>query len=158
MMPERIQFDDLSNYSHMIAPYSLEGVKNVGWLDLASSIPLGGVAAETLRKLKEIITGNGIFDPIVEPIREAPFCHVCGELDLRDSKGRCLVNSELWIPAGETIYASPIAILHYIEVHNYRPPQEYIDAIDALDICEIFMGNDIYLEKLEESGWVDRKR
>jgi hypothetical protein len=153
-MSELNQFDDLTNYSHMIAPFRLKGVINVGWLKLESSIPLGGVAVETLRKLKEIVTGNGIFNAIVEPIRESPCCPICGELDLRDAKGRYLANSELWIPAGEVIYASPISILHYIEVHNYRPPQEYIEAIEALDMYDMFIAHDVYLEKLEESGWV----
>jgi hypothetical protein len=157
-MSNLMQFDDLTNYSYMIDPYSLKGVKNVGWLNLASSIPLGGVSVEMLSKLKEIVTGNGIFNPIVEPIRESPLCQTCGDLDLRNAKGQRLANSELWIPAGETIYASPIAILHYIEVHNYRPPNEYIEAIDAVDVCELFIAHEIYLEKLEECGWVDRAR
>lgn len=155
-MQEQVQFDDLTNYSYRIAPFSLKGVKNVGWLKLDSPIPLGGVAVDTLRKLKEIITGNGIFNAIVEPIRESPVCPICGELNLRDTKGRYLANAELWIPAGEMIYASPISIVHYIEVHNYRPPQEYIEAIDALDILEMFMANDVYQEKLEESAWIGR--
>lgn len=155
-MSELIQFDDLSNYTHLIAPYFLKGVKNVGWLNFASTIPLGGVSFEILLKLKQIVTGNGIFNAIVEPIRESPSCQICGELELRDSSGKWLPNSELWIPGVETIYVSPISILHYIEVHNYRPPNEYIAAIEELDITELFIAREIYTEKLKECGWIDR--
>lgn len=153
-MQEPDQFEDLTNYSYRIAPCILKSVKNVGWLKMDSEIPIGGLERKTLRKLKEIITGNGIFNAIVEPIRESPCCPICGELDLHDALGRHLANSELWIPAGELIYASPISILHYIEVHNYKPPQEYIEAIDALELYDMFRAHEVYLEKLEESGWV----
>jgi hypothetical protein len=68
------------------------------------------------------------------------------------------VGAELWIPAFETIYAAPITILHFIEVHHYLPPAEYIAAVDALDLSLPFVADEIYRAKLKESGWFDRAR
>lgn len=114
--------------------------------------------AATLWKLKRIAGGLDGFQPLVEPIRESPSCQICGKLDLIDGQGRLLPNSELWIPAGRIVYASPIAILHYVEVHNYRPPAEYVEAVDALEIGTPFIADDIYRMKLRESGWFNRAR
>ncbi|WP_156116651.1 hypothetical protein [Massilia sp. 9096] len=157
-MSELIQFDDLTNYSHQIAPFTLAGVKNVGWLDIESAFPRGGVPPATLQKLRSIVGGLDGFQPLVEPIRESPTCQICGALNLADATGKLLPSAELWIPAGETIYAAPIAILHYIEVHNYRPPTEYIEAIDALKIGTSFTADEVYRAKLMESGWFNRVR
>lgn len=152
-MSELIYFDDLTSYSHQIAPFTLDGVKNVGWLNIESEYPLGDVPKSVLQKLKSIAGGVGAFQPLVEPIRELPTCQICGALELFDSAGKILPNSEFWIPAHGTIYAAPITILHFIEKHNYLPPTEYIDAIAVLDISIPFLADEIYRAKLKDSGW-----
>ncbi len=41
-------------------------------------------------------------------------------------------NGELWVPgAGSLVYVAPVLVAHYVEVHSYRPPQEFVDAILA---------------------------
>lgn len=155
-MSEIRQFEDLTNYCHQISPFVLDGVKNVGWIDILARFPSGGVPATSLQKLRSIVEGIEGFQPFVEPIREAPTCPLCGALDMRDARNKSLPNAELWIPAAQTIYAAPITILHYIEVHHYRPPQEYIEAIDALDTAIAFVADEIYRVKLKESGWFNR--
>jgi hypothetical protein len=72
---------------------------------------------------------------------------------LHNSEGKLLPNAELWIPAHEIIYATPIAILHLIEVRSYLPPAEYIEAIYVLDVNLPFVADEIYREKLRLSGW-----
>lgn len=157
-MSDQIYFDDLTNYTYQIAPFILDAVKNVGWLNLSSKFPTGNVPVPILDKLKMIAGGIGMFQPLVEPIRELPTCQICGALELVDSTGKFLPNAELWIPANGTIYASPIAILHFIEYHDYNPPAEYINAISMLDISIPFSAGEIYRIKLKESGWFNRVR
>ena len=37
---------------------------------------------------------------------------------------------ELWLPGpGDTVFASPALIIHYVDAHEYRPPEEYIAAV-----------------------------
>lgn len=157
-MSDQIYFDDLTNYTYQIAPFILDAVKNVGWLNLSSKFPTGNVPVPILDKLKKIAGGVGMFQPLVEPIRELSTCQICGALELVDSSGKLLPNAELWIPANGTIYASPIAILQFIEYHDYNPPIEYINAISMLDISTHFSAGEIYRMKLKESGWFNRAR
>jgi hypothetical protein len=157
-MDEQFHFDDLTSYTHQIAPFVMNGVKNVGWLNFADDFPKGEVAPEIFEKLKIIAGGSDVFRPLVEPLRESPKCPVCGELELLGVNGRALPNAELWIPSAECIYASPIAILHYIEFHDYLPPAKYVAAITELDLSTPFAANAIYREKLVSSGWFNRAR
>ena len=40
-----------------------------------------------------------------------------------------LGNWEIWIPGpNEMVYATPALIIHYIEKHEYCPPEEFIEA------------------------------
>lgn len=82
-----------------------------------------------------------------------PFCQVCGALELVDFAGKVIPYAELWIPANEAIYAAPILIVHFIEVHNYLPPAEFIAAIDLLDDNVSFVADAVYREKLRQSEW-----
>lgn len=136
----------------------MNGVKNVGWLDLSRKFPGGDVFPSPIQKLKVIAAGSRWFKPLVESLRESPTCQICGALELLDADGRLLPSAELWIPSHKYIYASPIAILHFIECHKYCPPAEYIAAIEALDSSIPFIADVIYRQKLVESGWFNRSR
>lgn len=151
-------FDDLTPYTHQIAPFSFNGVRNIGWLDLTKSFVTNSSLSEVIVKLTLAVSSGGVFQPLVEPIRESPSCAICGELNLKDLSGRSVPKSELWIPADELIFACPIEILHYIEFHKYRPPESFISAVLKLDIRAPFDANSIYRAKLMESGWFNRRR
>lgn len=146
-------FSDLTAYSHQIEPFTLAGVKNVGWIDVESLFPLGDVPEKSLLKLTRLASGNGVFRPLVEPVRELHACQICGALQLRDSVGNALPNAELWIPANGVIYAAPVMILHFIAVHNYLPPEEFIAAIDAVDENVPYSADELYKEQLRLSDW-----
>lgn len=146
-------FPDLTLYSHLIEPFTLAGVKNVGWLDVESSFPKGKFPKEIFIKLQALVASRSLFRPLVESLRESCACQLCGPLELLDSAGKILPNAELWIPGVETLYASHIIILHYISVHNYLPPAEFIAAIEAVDERIPFVADGIYRERLMLSDW-----
>ncbi|WP_155283392.1 hypothetical protein [Ralstonia solanacearum] len=152
-------YADMTPYSRQIAPYTLSGVVNVGWLDIRSKFESGMVPAAFVERLKLIAGGVGAFKALVEPIRELPVCELCGEVEWRDAKGMLTPNAEIWVPAASKIYASPITILHFVEVHGYRPPAEYIDVVLGVDLAARFNAEEIYREKIKNSGWflVSRK-
>ncbi len=45
--------------------------------------------------------------------------------------GRFLGSNEIRVIGVDKVYAAPVLIFHYVEAHNYRPPQEFIDAVLA---------------------------
>jgi len=55
-----------------MAPYTLPGVFNIGWLDVKSQFTMGSVPAKLVERLREIMVGGGDFKALVEPIREPP--------------------------------------------------------------------------------------
>lgn len=152
-MDNEMHYVDLTPYSRQIAPYSLTGVVNVGWLDVRSEFESGAVPEAFVERLNLIAGGVGDFKALVEPIRELPVCDICGEVELRDAKGMLIPNAEIWVPSGSRIYASPITILHFIEIHGYRPPAEYINAVLCADIESKFNADEVYRERIKDSDW-----
>ncbi|MDC6176244.1 hypothetical protein [Ralstonia solanacearum] len=152
-MDDEIHYVDLTPYSRQITPYTLSGVVNVGWLDVRSEFESGEVPAAFVERLKLIAGGVGVFKALVEPIRELPVCEICGEVELHDVSGMLIPNAEIWVPAAGKIYASPITILHFIEVHGYRPPAEYVDTVLSVDLAVRFNADEVYREKLKNSEW-----
>jgi hypothetical protein len=150
---EERYYADLTPYTHQISPHTLAGVFNVGWLDPRSAFATGKVPVAFVDRLLEIAGSTGDFNALVEPIRELPRCEVCGEIELRNSRGVLIPNSELWIPAGNRIYASPITIVHFVQAHSYRPPDEYIDAVLDWHGDVTFNADAVYRQKLKESDW-----
>jgi hypothetical protein len=146
-------FPDLTPYSREIGPHTLKGVFNVGWLNINSEFPTGEVPDGFVDRLKEIAGSFGPFRPLVEQIRELPRCDVCGAIEMNDARGGVIRNAELWIPGNGVLYASPLAMIHFIELHGYCPPEDYIDAVSKVDQDLEFDADQIYRQKLKESDW-----
>ncbi len=54
------------------------------------------------------------------------FCPFCGDADARGS-------AEIRIQGNGVVYAAPTLIAHYVAVHRYAPPPEFIDSLRACD-------------------------
>jgi hypothetical protein len=55
---------------------------------------------------------------------------------------------DLYVPANQVIYVAPELIVHYIDAHQYLPPQVFIDAVLA---CPEMRSMD-YLKALLRGG------
>jgi hypothetical protein len=57
------------------------------------------------------------------PLHENPSLNIDGHV--------CFLGSwEIWIRGtGEAIFAAPALIVHYVDTHEYRPPEEFIAAV-----------------------------
>lgn len=84
-MSEKYYFEDLTGYSRNISPIELEGVKNVGWIDIFGNFDKGVVPDEFLKKLGLILSSPNQFHPLVEPSRGLPKCPECGVIKLKVS-------------------------------------------------------------------------
>ncbi|MGE7389935.1 hypothetical protein ACQKM2_31090 [Streptomyces sp. NPDC004126] len=40
-------------------------------------------------------------------------------------------SAEIWVMGGDVAYAAPELIAHYVEAHNYLPPNAFIQAVLA---------------------------
>jgi hypothetical protein len=59
-----------------------------------------------------------------QPVASGGF-HVC-EICQFDGPG---FSDNVFVPYQGRIYVAPVAIVHYIAVHWYRPPQVFVDAV-----------------------------
>ena len=122
-------YPDLSTYEYE-TPRALLRVRNVGWLDGDHPFPKGPLPAgvvERLRWLRDLRS--------VRQMRGCHVCEICGvEWIRREDPLVILGSAEIWVPDGPRNYFSaPDLIIHYIEEHEYLPPQEFVDAVRVLD-------------------------
>ena len=128
-------FPDLSPYKYAMK-FSPPNVVNVGWLDRSMPYSRGSVPPGFADQLKRWFVKARVNQ--MRGIQECKFCrlHEWPLLPLEENpaipvgeKRQFLGNWEIWIPgANGKVYASPALIIHYIEEHEYRPPEEFIVA------------------------------
>lgn len=142
-------YEELSPYQYEMSSPAIE-VRNVGWLDKTHQFTNGEVKINFLAKLKELIfSSRGSCNIIVNKLRGSYECPVCGEYGLKISNEQrefSLGSAELWIPDStvhDHYFATFGLIIHYIEDHNYQPPQKFIDSVLALDVKSEFDGQAI---------------
>jgi hypothetical protein len=133
-------FPDLSPYSY--GHGSHPGVVHVGWLDKVHPYPKGDVDARLIQKMKllaskrvELYRGKHICELCPEPpglvkdymrngIVIDPSCSWARWSAERESNGEIRVSRE------GIIFAAPVLIIHNIEVHNYLPPIQFLQAVE----------------------------
>jgi predicted RNA-binding Zn-ribbon protein involved in translation (DUF1610 family) len=146
-------YEDLSSYSHYVKSPIVE-IKNIGWLDKAHEFKRGKTNDDFVNKLRKAIfntyKNSYSCDIIVNELRGCYYeCPVCGKHDLEISDGQRkfpLGSAELWLPDNKVqghYFATFDLIIHYVEDHDYCPPQEFIDAVLALDLESDFNGQEI---------------
>jgi hypothetical protein len=96
-------------------------VRAVGWLEAGHPYQHGSVPDEFMATLKQHVAKAhqpvlfmGLHECSLCPQgkRRADFCN-------------------LLIPTPRLLYVAPALLVHYIEDHGYRPPQEFIEAVMA---------------------------
>lgn len=146
-------YEDLSNYEYFFSDNSGK-FKNVGWLEKNEDFTKGNVSSAFIEKLKELFFETNTYSTEANLIRgKSHCCNLCGKNEITlsfNGETKTLGSSEIWIPSecGKLIFISPSMIIHYIEVHDYRPPIVFIDAVMDADITSYFNANDLNLEVL----------
>ena len=111
----------IENLSILTCPRNLA----VGWLDEGHSFPQGATSAFFRLKLKKLTQS---------PSRKMRGFHICqfcigestrgnGEIDVRGLHG-----------LNDNVFISPALISHYVDEHDYYPPNEFIESVESLDI------------------------
>ena len=129
-------FPDGSPYAYL-AEVRDESAVNIGWLDGGIPYPTREVPVAFVRRLRDICRSG------VNRTRGLHQCNLCpadqgtnwppSPTTIRASAGDYVVGgAEIRVPGRDGIvYASPDMIIHYVEAHGYRPPDDFIEAVLA---------------------------
>lgn len=132
-------FEDLSRYSY-IDGAERDGpdlMVNVGWLDRSKPFAVGYVEPRLVDRMIELAK-----DPW-NLTRGRHLCNLCPRPVLsggdpipwataltQDGEELVLGNGEIHVQAAERIvYSAPTLIVHYVESHQYLPPDEFLGAL-----------------------------
>jgi hypothetical protein len=129
-------FADLTPYEYGYAmPRS--NVLNVGWLARGHAFPVGAVPATLVHALRRLARSP---ENLYRGYHSCEFCPeppvVVSSTGKRVSNppGETMGNGEIRVAGLEgVVYVAPVLVAHYIEVHNYRPPEAFIQAVIAAD-------------------------
>ncbi|SRR5258708_5653988 len=120
-------FADLTSYLYLPGrPAAL----NIGWLDRSHAFVVGKVRAELREKLLQLAATAP-----VNQTRGYHVCDLCPDTTSQPSARwgntiRTLGSAEIWVATKNGVpYACPDMIVHFVEVHYYRPPVEFLEAL-----------------------------
>jgi hypothetical protein len=101
-----------------------EALVAIGWLGRGSEFQKGEVSPEFFYKLTELCKSP--WQPFVSPgVHECDLCQFEAPA----------FSANLFVPYKARIYVTPVAIVHYIAAHWYKPPDVFIQAV--IDCPEI---------------------
>jgi hypothetical protein len=119
-------FEDLSDYTYFRSYHPR--TKNVGWLDSAHQFSKATPTEEFLDLLWNYCKIS------VAQTRGIHECEMCpsntSHYVLRDGQPLLLGSAEIRVFAKDgVIYAAPTLVYHYVSIHNYSPPHEFVRAL-----------------------------
>ena len=122
-------FADLTKYEYLKSP-SGPDVLNVGWLDRDQPFSTGNIPVQILDRL---------FDLCLNPMNKTRGYHQCGLCPQsvawpitcsRNGRQIHLGSAEIHVPGTlGRLFVAPDMIYHYVTVHGYMPPTEFINAV-----------------------------
>ena len=105
-----------------LSPYGASArVVAIGWLENGHDYPLGAVSLDVFTKLEALL---------VDPWQPA-FAVGSHPCDLCAYSPEKRGTKNVFVPGAERVYVAPELILHYMNVHGYRPPDEFCRAVAA---------------------------
>lgn len=107
-------------------------VRAIGWLSSGKSFHQGNVSEQFVARLCEFVQRAGrssslLSFPSFGGFHECELCEQSIEPQTLRPKGA----ANFGVPCGVVLYVAPELILHYVQVHNYQPPDEFIAAVLA---------------------------
>jgi len=115
-------------------------IRAVGWLEAGHQFVTGPVEPQFKLRLRELAAEA--WQPVV--FLGGQECHLCTSDPFYGSR-------TLIVPASDIIYASPEAIVHYVDAHSYQPPDVFRAAV--VD-CPVMKSQE-YFNALKAAGWKD---
>ena len=108
-------------------------VLNIGWLSAEHAFATGQVPEAFVQCLQRLVASP------VNLYRGIHLCEFCprppvslspGGLRMIDPPPGTFGNGEIRVPGtGGRVYVAPVLVAHYVEVHKYLPPAEFVAAV-----------------------------
>lgn len=95
---------------------------NVGWLEVGMPFPTGPTRVDFHHKLAEHCQGQ-FFVNLYKGAHSCQFCELSGNSEATTGNG------EIRVIGRDIIYAAPALIAHYVIEHDYKPPDEFVEAV-----------------------------
>ena len=122
-------FEDLSQYSFDRTAASIRASRNVGWLDASHDFPTEEPHSDLLDAVWEYCS------ILVVPTRGLHSCEFCTSplnTFVRHDIRRLFGSGEIRVFSSTgDVFAAPNLIYHYILQHHYRPPGEFLRAVES---------------------------
>lgn len=140
-------YEDLSRCDYFRRPDS--ALSAVGWLERGRPFPTGSVPVSDFARLVDMVASA--WEPFI--FLGWHDCDLCDEVrgpTRFEFEGRRvdIGTRNIFLPVtGECVLVAPSMILHYIDVHGYRPPDEFFKAMHE---CPP-MGSEAYLRAIGET-------
>jgi len=121
-------FPDLSEYTYANGLFGYPGTKTVGWLAQGHEFP---TAIPDEGDLDLLWRYCSISVALMRGGHDCEFCPVgSARLVERNGEKRLLGVAEIRvISSSGQIYAAPTLVYHYVAVHHYKPPDEFLQAL-----------------------------
>ena len=144
--PALTYFRDLSKYEYL-PEFARLDTRNVGWLDIKHEFDRGEPSIHDLDLLWEFCKIS------FAQTRGVHCCNICKNEEVLVCEDRelklLLGTAEIRVLSKNgVIYSSPTLIFHYVLVHKYRPPNEFMDALRA----GLSPPNEKYFDRVNELG------
>lgn len=124
-----------SPYFKDLAPYPSERDEwigfeplAVGWLRRGKPFPTGKTPPQLLQRLVPFCHPDAIVAPWPKPLPSGLDNRPLDPITIHGVTLE-LGRGEIRVMGDETIYAAPDLIIHYIQNHQYLPPEPFIDAV-----------------------------
>jgi hypothetical protein len=132
-------YEDLTECDYFFHDERLNGMTAVGWLEKHKKFPVGKTKKALYIKLCKLVVKAELWS--FSDYMGFHECEICQFQGFSN-------NGEICVPYKDKIYVSPFAIVHYINAHSYRPPDEFYDEVKE---CPP-IGSLHYQQKMIECG------
>lgn len=107
------------------------GLRAIGWLERGRDYTRGSVSRDVFVAIARLAADPW---PAITAGRHA--CDLCafsgGPFEVHVDKIRVAIGmSDIFVPAAECVYVAPATIVHYIDSHEYQPPEAFQRAVVA---------------------------
>lgn len=105
-------------------------LRAVGWLGAEAEFSRGQVPHDFFAKLVALLVDP--WEPVTAfGIHRCELCQFTGGPGAVQFAGTTirLGASNLFVPGAGCIYVAPSLVVHYIDAHGYRPPEEFVQAV-----------------------------
>jgi len=129
-------FKDLTPYEYFGRETLNPKPLNIGWLGVEMPFEKGATSREFKDKLLKFCSDEYIV-LIARGFHACEFCNLSYEQWHKEQKNRygdkahwaSIGDGEIRVLGKSAIYAAPALIYHYVIEHQYKPPDEFIEAI-----------------------------